>query len=75
MSENKNCEHKWIHLETIDQERVYRNQYDRTEFVKTDRFFCEKCCEIKEISKKKEYNPYEFPDWHNPKNNEAISLR
>ena len=74
MSENNNCEHKWIHLETIDQMRVYRRDYDRTEFVKTDRFFCEKCCEIKEFSKKIDYNYYEYPDWFNPKNSESIRL-
>lgn len=44
----KKCDHKWVHLSTH-----YRKKEDRyaARFIRMDIFFCEKCCEKKEVVK------------------------
>jgi len=53
------CKHKWVHLETI--KRVESHGY-QSEYIKIDRFFCEKCLEQKE-TRKSEYSR-ETPEWY-----------
>lgn len=46
---NNQCKHKWIHLDT---KYIYLNHYPGScKFKRVDRFYCDKCCEIKEIVK------------------------
>lgn len=54
-----NCEHKFVHLETI---KKYDSGGYQTRWICIDRFFCEKCLCEKEI-KKEEYNR-EKPEWY-----------
>lgn len=53
------CDHKWVHLETI--KRIGSGSY-QSEYIKTDRFFCEKCLEQKDI--RKEEWSRDKPDWY-----------
>lgn len=47
------CEHKWALQETKRKTSVsYVNGYTAY-FYKTDIYYCEKCCEIKEIKKRR----------------------
>jgi hypothetical protein len=47
---SKSCSHKWIHLDT-NKSYHFNDAACRREYYQTDRFYCENCCEIKEISK------------------------
>lgn len=59
MPEKNNCDHKFVHLETIRKDR-----YDNycTHFLRIDRFYCEKCLQEKEV--KKEDWCRETPEWY-----------
>lgn len=57
------CEHVWRHLETC---RWTDYGGYNTTFHRVDRFFCEKCLEMKD--KAKSGTQRETPDWY--KNNE-----
>lgn len=46
----ESCNHKWIHLRTYKSYHVNTATSQREYYV-TDRFYCENCCEIKEITK------------------------
>lgn len=55
---DKECNHKWIHLSTHYQQS---SAGYNTEYIRLDVFFCEKCCETKEVEKR-EYSR-ERPLW------------
>lgn len=54
----KECEHKWVHLSTHYE---YESHGYNTEFVRLDAFFCEKCCETKEVERRE--HSRETPLW------------
>lgn len=58
------CSHKYVHLETIKQkgERASIGLNYGKQWIRIDRFFCEKCLNIKEIKKTAE-NWENRPDW------------
>ena len=63
---NNQCEHKWIHLDT---KHIYRDHYPGLcRFKRVDRFFCEKCCETKEIVKRCMDDEDRHPEWFDFKN-------
>ncbi len=47
------CEHKWVFMETVKQrgERASFGISPQKEWKRIDRFYCEKCLEIKELTK------------------------
>jgi hypothetical protein len=55
----ENCEHKFVHLETIKKDKYDR---DCVSYLRIDRFYCEKCLEQKEI--RKEELRRERPEWY-----------
>jgi hypothetical protein len=61
---SQGCEHKWVFMETVKQrgERASFGISPQKEWKRTDRFYCEKCLEIKEIVKT-EYGYMDKPDW------------
>lgn len=65
------CEHKWMYLDTryICEKYSYTNSFKRV-----DRFYCEKCCEIKEVEKY-ESDSRNVPIWFNKNNYETIDYR
>ncbi len=46
---DNSCDHKFVHIETI--KKTGRGGY-QIEYIKIDRYFCEKCLEQKEIQKR-----------------------
>jgi hypothetical protein len=55
------CEHKWVFMETVKQAGI--SAYSETRnWKRIDRFYCEKCLEIREI-KKTEYGWKPKPEW------------
>ena len=59
MTDKNNCDHKFVHLETIRKDKYDR---DCTDYLRIDRFYCEKCLEQKEI--RKEELRRERPEWY-----------
>ena len=58
------CEHKFVFMETVRQHGIMPSfgYYDAVDWKRIDRFYCEKCLEIKEIVKT-EYGYKDKPDW------------
>lgn len=54
-----NCKHKFIFIESV-YKRVYG--YYNYNYIRIDRFYCEKCLEEKE-NRKNEYSR-ETPEWY-----------
>ena len=51
------CEHKWVFQETKKKTSIrYTSNGYTAYFDKIDIYYCEKCCEIKEIENKKKTN-------------------
>lgn len=67
------CEHKWLSLET---KYIYLTRsFGSSTFKRIDRFFCEKCCEQKEVTKEcKDYEDRK-PEWFDFKNYQTIHER
>jgi hydrogenase maturation factor HypF (carbamoyltransferase family) len=61
VDKEKKCEHKYVHLDTI-QDSTHEN--NAVAYRRTDLYFCEKCLEEKKVKK---YDlvgyPYKSPDW------------
>lgn len=59
-----NCEHKFVHLDTIKRKIDEYPSYGNT-YIRIDTFYCEKCLETKEVKKEK-YVGYRgsIPDWY-----------
>lgn len=57
------CEHKWVHLETVKEKSRYvpNTSGSYTPWLRIDRFFCEKCLETTE-KRRSEYCKIQ-PDW------------
>jgi len=53
------CEHKWVLLEVI--RKTGWGSYN-TEYIRIDRFYCEKCLEQKNVEKRG-YSR-EVPEWY-----------
>ena len=53
------CEHKWVFLET---KRIYDHQGYNDNFVRIDRFYCEKCLEQKDV--RREGYSRATPEWY-----------
>ncbi|MFA5322132.1 MAG: hypothetical protein WC373_05605 [Smithella sp.] len=58
------CEHKWVYMETVRRHAKtaspgYSAQID---WKRVDRFYCEKCLEVKELTKTAP-GYYEKPEW------------
>lgn len=52
MADNKICEHKYIHKETVRERLSYGRSGSRCEtFTQCDIYFCEKCLEEKTMKK------------------------
>ena len=63
------CEHKWVHLDT----RYLRIEFRYSSiFKRVDRFFCERCCEIKE-TEKRETCSSGIPEWFDRNNYELVN--
>ena len=58
MIDEKACNHKWTHLST---HYSYESHTYVTEWIRLDVFFCEKCCEKKEVIKRE--SSRERPLW------------
>lgn len=67
------CEHKWVFQETKKKTHVTGYQNKTAHFHRTDVYYCEKCCEIKEIENRGSVNlPFGgihnvqkyAPDWY-----------
>jgi len=56
---SKTCEHKWVYMDSKKYSQY--NGYCST-FTRIDKFYCEKCLEIKEI--KKVDSSRDTPDWY-----------
>ena len=56
---NNNCEHKWVYMDPKKYSKY--NGYVST-FTRIDKFYCEKCLEIKDI--KKEGYDRDTPEWY-----------
>jgi hypothetical protein len=54
------CEHKWVLMETVKQQGY--SGYGSQQWKRIDRFYCEKCLEIKELVKTAP-GYYDKPDW------------
>ena len=67
------CEHKWTHFET--RYLLIDNYPASNQFKRIDRFFCEKCCEVKEIVKSCMDWEDRSPEWFDKRNYERISSR
>jgi len=57
----KKCIHKFVFLETSKNREQYTHGYC-SNWVRTDRFYCEKCLETKEI--KKQESCIDKPEWY-----------
>ena len=64
------CEHKWIHFETRN--LLIDNYPASNQFKRIDRFFCEKCCEVKENIKSCMAWENKHPEWFNMRNYETV---
>jgi hypothetical protein len=61
--ESMEHEHKWVHMETDKKERMSDHGYC-TILKRKDKFYCEKCLEIKTVAKGGTRNTREdYPDW------------
>ena len=67
------CEHKWTHFET--RYLLIDNYPASNQFKRIDRFFCEKCCKVKEIVKSCMDWEDRNPEWFDKRNYERISGR
>lgn len=67
------CEHKWQHFETRN--ILIDNYPSSNQFKRIDRFFCEKCCETKEIIKSCMNWEDRNPEWFDFKNYERKDRR
>jgi hypothetical protein len=58
------CEHKWVFMETVKQhgERASFGMCAQKDWKRIDRFYCEKCLEIKELIKTAP-GYYGKPEW------------
>ena len=57
------CKHKWNNLSTHYDKRREGDGY-AFKFTRADVFFCEKCCEQKEIKREeRSYSEYPEPIW------------
>jgi hypothetical protein len=55
------CDHKFVHLDTI---KKHDTSGYNTQFIRIDRFFCEKCLEQKEVRKSEYAYSRETPEWY-----------
>ena len=67
------CEHKWVFQETNKKTHITGYQNKTAHFHRIDVYYCEKCCEIKEVEKRESVNlPFGgihivqkyTPDWY-----------
>ena len=63
------CDHKWQHFET--RHLLIDNYPGSNQFKRIDRFFCEKCCEIKEVVKTCMDYEDKNPEWFDKLNYEV----
>ncbi len=54
------CEHKWVYSET--KKRISKGGYRPFEYIRVDRFFCEKCLKMNEV--KETQTAWEQPLWY-----------
>lgn len=64
ISSNAQCDHKFVYMETVKQrgQRPSFGLSSTVDWKRIDRFYCEKCLEIKELVKT-EYGWKDKPDW------------
>lgn len=62
------CKHNYEHLDT--QYLYYSRTFGNPTYKRIDRFYCTKCCDLKEIVKE-ETNCY-IPEWFNTKQRRTI---
>lgn len=53
------CEHKWVYFDT---KKYYQYRDFLGLFTRIDKFYCEKCLEMKDV-KKEDYSR-ETPEWY-----------
>lgn len=50
------CEHKWVHQEKQLKTTVTGYENYTAHYHRIDKYFCEKCCEIKSVEQKESVN-------------------